>query len=110
VDERFDHVCLPRRLGDVRQHVRRTLRFVGLEQLGLALALHDERELPREVHRIAQTRAHALTEHRRHLVRRVARKQHAPIAPTMREPRVPLVGIGARDAVRAGLQPGESNV
>lgn len=59
---------------------RMTFGRVGVEQVGWRVAPDGRRELPREVHRVAQSQIQPLAAHGRMNVRCVACEQHASLA------------------------------
>ena len=69
-----------RAVGDVLSRGIQTFIGVGIEQVGRGAALHDERELPREVARIVEPGVEAAHPEDRHEVRSIAGEQHAPMA------------------------------
>ena len=79
---------------DDRARVRLALVLVAVEDVGARVATDDGGELPREVGGVADARAHALPGERRHLMRRVARKQNAPVPPAAGDERVEVVHRG----------------
>lgn len=71
-----------------RGDVRASFTFVRVQQCVRSLATENEVQLPRQVGRVAQAAARALTEVRRHGVGRVAGQQDPADPPPGRDPRL----------------------
>ncbi len=73
-DGESDHGC----------RVRLSFRFVGVERLVGQHAAQDAGQLPRQIVRVAQARAHALADERRRQMRGVPEEEHSPVPPPIR--------------------------
>src|SRR5579883_3310848 len=60
-----------------------SLRLVSIQQRVVGPTGEYEIELPCQIVAVADTRAHALTEERRHLVCRITREKYASVSPLL---------------------------